>query len=135
MNNRSEAVVGAYIAGLLRETREEMVRADQKASILLATVGVVVGVAAAALVQVKFAPSALPGSVQWLWWVGVVLTTAGTVAFGATIMPMLGSGGDGRTVQYFGDIARFSGSSSELIALLAVEAARQPDRDARQLGS
>lgn len=124
--------VALYVAKVLGETREELARTDQKASILLAAVGVAAGAAAAAFVQIRFSPSALVDSVEWLWWVGLALVAVATAALGGAVMP---SGRRSTTglMHFFSDISRFPGTTAELLEAMAQDTARQPERDLSQL--
>jgi len=82
------AITLSFARGLLVEVREELSRADTKASILLATWAVIIG----------FAVSNPPTSVsaqtvtlrpEWLgpWWLGLALTLLGTGLLVAAVYP------------------------------------------------
>ena len=131
-SSSSRPDVSPYVAKLLAETRDELARTDQKASILLAAVGVAVGGTAAAFVQIRFSPSALANSVEWLWWVGLALLATATAVLGVAVMPVLARTTTG-SARFFSDIARFEGTNADLLETVARDASRQPERDLRQL--
>ena len=72
---------------LLAEAREELTRADSKAALLLASVGVVVGALLAALLAQSWSPFDLPGSVSWLWWIGAASVAVAVVALARAVYP------------------------------------------------
>lgn len=72
---------------ILREAREELARADGKASILLAAIGVVIGAIFAAILGGSWRPHHLDNNIEWLWWVGAVVGLAGATVFGSAVFP------------------------------------------------
>jgi hypothetical protein len=121
----------ALCGRLLAETREELVRADGKASILLAGVGVVVGAVVSGLVSSGQSPTDLDRHAQWLFWVGTLVVCGGLVSLGAAVWPRIGAPRPG-VVQYFGDVPQY-GHLDELKAAIAHEAQDTLNRDAAQL--
>jgi hypothetical protein len=72
------------VDALLNDTREELGRADGKASILLSAVGVVVSVLLAGAISRDWNPTQL-ASCEWLWWLGTLSGTAAIGALGAAV--------------------------------------------------
>ncbi len=71
---------------LLKDTREELGRADGKAAMLMSASGVVVSVLLAGAIAGKWDPTEL-GHWQWLWWPGAAAGAIGIVAFAAAVWP------------------------------------------------
>ncbi|WP_148046301.1 Pycsar system effector family protein [Halostreptopolyspora alba] len=81
---------------LLGDARREVAQADQKASILLAAVGVVVSVYLGALLEQKWTPAELARPWRWLWWGGGAAFGAAMLMFAMVVFPRLGSSRRGR---------------------------------------
>jgi pycsar effector protein len=108
-----------YAAMLLVETREEIDRADFKASVLLAGVGVATGTLLAGLLEGSWTPWMLPGYVQWIWWVGVAAGSAGIWSLARAVYPRIRRHGEAlpEFVGYFGDILAFRDAEDLITAL------------------
>jgi pycsar effector protein len=78
-----------YLKDLLSETREELSRVDNKASLLLAAVGVVLGALIGGLAGSRWTPMSLNGAVQWLWWLGVASAATGILSIAAAVYPRI----------------------------------------------
>lgn len=91
---------------ILREAREELVRADGKASILLAATGVILG----AVLTGSWRPSYFDAPLACLWWAGSVIGMAGVGAFGVAVFPRTTYRSKRRPgiVSYFGDVVGLS---------------------------
>jgi Family of unknown function (DUF5706) len=74
---------------LLAETREELGRADGKASILFAAATVVVAAIVTGVVTGPWSPTQLQPLAQSLWWLGTVLVAAGVLSLGMAVYPRL----------------------------------------------
>ncbi|MDQ0313342.1 F0F1-type ATP synthase membrane subunit c/vacuolar-type H+-ATPase subunit K [Kitasatospora herbaricolor] len=89
---------------MLTETREELAKADQKANLLLAALGVALAALAGALSSGHYDPLTSG------WWAGLAFFcacgcgVAALVLFASAVMPRTGAG-DSRRAHYFGDIA------------------------------
>lgn len=81
---------------LLRDARTEIAQADQKASILLAAVGVIVIVFLGALLNGYWSPMALAAPWLWLWWTGAIAFGAAVSMFAVAVFPRIGPRGTGR---------------------------------------
>lgn len=115
---------------LLRETREELARADGKAQILFAVSGVVIGVVLGGLLAGDWRPADLSCLGEAVWWLGVVAAAVGPGALAAGIWPRLVPAAPGR-VTYFEDV-RGHETCDSLILHLNLEATRR-NRDVEQL--
>ncbi|WP_371555286.1 DUF5706 domain-containing protein [Streptomyces longwoodensis] len=99
--------VSRYATSLLATTREEVLRADGKASLLLATAGIALGAIVSAILSGDWTPFELANSVEWIWWIGVGASVFGVVLLGCAVHPRVNRGHDAPDylVAYFGDIA------------------------------
>ncbi len=118
---------------LLGETREELGRADGKASILLSASGLIVSVLLAGAIARDWNPTDL-GGIEWLWWVGAAFCVGAIVFLALAVWPRVEHGADKAKVAYFGHVARF-GKIDELATALDKRAAdsSKGDRDLDQL--
>ncbi|MFB7937756.1 Pycsar system effector family protein [Streptomyces sp. NPDC056049] len=114
---------------LLIETREELVKADQKANLLLAAMGVAMAALVGAFASAKINPLDFVKIGQITFWVGCALAIAALEAFARAVFPKLGSGMAGR-MYYFGDVAKNDPSLSSVMSLIAQ--ANIAERDIQQ---
>lgn len=106
--------VEEYAKDLLERTREELVRADQKAALLLAGAGVAVGSLLTGLLGGKWSPFQLANSIEWLWWCGVVAALAGVAFIGSAVYPRTRRRGAAWSgIAYFGDVVAAGRESLE----------------------
>ena len=117
---------------LLDETREEIHRADNKASIVLAGAGVAIGAVLAGLIAGNVSLSGEP----WIVWAMVIAgggaLIVGIVYVGAAVFPRLGDPEPGRA-RYFREIANFRGDLDDLRTALNDEASKTDERTAQQV--
>ncbi|MEC3895870.1 MULTISPECIES: Pycsar system effector family protein [Nocardiopsis] len=122
-----------HVSALLADSREELVRADQKAAILLAAGGVLVGALLASLLPGEAPPEELGALTRALWWVGTAITLLGVACFGCAVFPRVhNTGGRSEVVGYYGDVASYRDDAT-LRRALEASAAREPDRLVSQL--
>jgi MFS family permease len=116
---------------ILTESREELTRADGKASLLLAAIAIGVSAIAGAILQGAWSPYSLQSPWEAVWWGGVVAAGGALVAFALAIWPKLKhkSGGG---VTYFGDVVRLK-TVDALRRELANSAADPAERSVTQL--
>jgi hypothetical protein len=126
------AEVEALAAQLLAEAREELVRADSKAAMLLAAFGVVVGVVVAGLVAGDFRPNDLGCVWEVIWWCGCVVLAAALVALARAIYPALTHPEADGSISYFGHAAAKSDATA-LQKALEVQVAGARSRTVEQL--
>ncbi len=107
-----------FARDLLVETREEVVRADTKAEILLAGAGVFLGVVVTSTPHGVWSSHGEPPWL-WLWWAGVVLTVGAVGSLLMAVVPRTSHRDtpSGR-VYFFGDVVRL-GNRNALTSVLA----------------
>lgn len=92
---------------LLAEARVEVGFADQKASLILAAVGVGFGALAAALLARDWKPSELSGCGEVIWWVGATLALASVFAAGFSVWPRFSAKDVDEGIYYWGHVAHY----------------------------
>lgn len=107
---------------LLKESRDELGRADTKVSVLLATSGVAASIAFGSLAAGHPDLANLALWAKVFWWLGVSAGLVGIAILGTTLVPHIGHQEDKSAVRYFGHAAEFD-SPTELSEALA----RLPD--------
>jgi hypothetical protein len=135
---KREAAAIALARALMAETREELARADSKASTLLAGAMVAVGVVWSALAAGQWSPLRVRPAAALLWWPAVVCALAGLGCLVAIIYPAGGRASrrtSGRhMLGYFGHIqAHPAGELQE--ALRARAALPELERLAHELAA
>lgn len=102
-----DKIAREYAATLLVEARDELNRADQKAAILLAAVGVGVGAILAGLISADWHPSMLGLPWAGIWTLGALAVLAGVVVLVWAIYPRTTRGRyDEASLFYFRQAAR-----------------------------
>lgn len=90
---------------VLQAAREELTRADGKASLLLASTGVVIGALLAALLAGSWQPSDISNGIEWLWWLGVAAAAAAVGCLGKAVYPNTNyRGSTPDVIAFFGDV-------------------------------
>jgi len=117
---------------LLTEAREELARADQKAQMLLAALGIAGGVLLTGLLAGSWSPFQLDNRIEWLWWLGVLTALGSVVALGIAVRPRARRGVPFEGVWYFHDVTAYR-SRAKLNAALRQQATDLFDRDVDQL--
>lgn len=128
-----EAAVRAYIAGMLRETREELVRADNKASILLASGGVILGAILAGILSGDWQPANLDRGATEVFWLGAALFVGALIAVGYSIWPRLKHDEAQGAAFYFGDVREIGQRSRSALREALKRGAETPERATEQL--
>lgn len=82
-----EEAVESYARSLLAHTREEVNRADSKASLLLAASGVGIGAILSTVLSGNWDPFSIPNSVEWMWWSGCATAVSAIIALGFAVFP------------------------------------------------
>ncbi|MEU3843164.1 Pycsar system effector family protein [Streptomyces sp. NPDC028635] len=92
---------------LLAEVREELVKADSKAAVMLGFLGAALAAVLGAIGSGAIAPRHYPAVPQLLFWTGCAACAPALVLLGLAVTPRLGrpsgSGADSRGAHYFGD--------------------------------
>ncbi len=93
-------------ADILLAARDELVRADAKATTLFATSGVAVGAVLTGLLSGQWSPSRIHGGLaQGIWWLGAAAAGVALVCLAAAMHPRTRRRRrDGRLAAYFGDV-------------------------------
>jgi hypothetical protein len=123
-----------YATSLLDNAREEIDRADAKASILLAASGVATGALLAGLIAGTWTPLKLQVGIQWTWWTGVVEAAIGIGCLALAVYPREHKNDSGISwaVVYYGDVLAYS-TTAQLVAALNRSAETNIERIADQL--
>jgi hypothetical protein len=109
-----------YVRRILSESREEVSRADTKASTVLAGAGIVVGIVLTGLVT---GDVSLAGS---RWYVGTIACAggasllAGVALLGAAVYPRTGQPADGHA-RWFAEIERYKDDDTGLLAAIETD--------------
>src|SRR5207253_8010409 len=117
---------------LLRETREEVSRADSKTAIVLAAALVVAGLFGSSTLNGKWTPFSLSLATQMLWWPATALALVGIGLLCASIYPNVGNQTSKQVLGYFGHVNQYA-SRDELSASLRDHASQPLVRLSDQL--
>ncbi|GAA0918159.1 Pycsar system effector family protein [Streptomyces thermoalcalitolerans] len=105
---------------LLTEMRGEIARADSKAAVLVAALGVTAGLFSGLLAGRKWDPGTLSAPGSTLWWAGVAAHAVSLFALLLAVLPRyrFGAWAPGRPLCYFGDVqqAARAGRLAEALA-------------------
>lgn len=93
---------------MLQEARDEVISADQKASVILAVLGLGFGAALSGLVAGEWRPEELAPWSQAIWWSGLAAGALAVYFAGSAVWPRYTSGDVNDGVQYWGHAARFT---------------------------
>jgi Pycsar effector protein len=123
-----------YAISMLNNTRQEIDRADAKASIMLAASGIAAGALLAGLIAGSWTPLELHEAVQWVWWLGLAESAIGICCLALTVYPRERKNGSGipLTVAYYGDVLSYP-TTAHLVAALNRSAETNIERIADQL--
>lgn len=116
-----------YLADLLANTRDELNRADSKASLLLAAIGVIIGALIGGLAGSKWTPMALGSGEQGLWWAGVAAAAGGVSWIAASVCPRIHQSKTAHPglPAYYGDVAAYQDIDAFRNAIVQVPDARE----------
>ena len=117
---------------LLSESREELTRADGKASLLLAALGIGVSAILAAILAGSWSPFKLAEPYQSLWWAGSFFAGVSFGCLCLAVYPRVTHGSASRGVTYFGDVAGL-GTVDELRSALKRSETDPAERSVTQL--
>jgi hypothetical protein len=132
MTAHSASDVSALAKSLLSEAREEVTRADAKASTVLAGAGVMLSVVFTGLMTGPWSPSSLGLPFAGLFWIGIASALVGVALVGASIFPRTGNSSRHGCITYFGHAVGCD-SIEELHSRLERTVADHMDRDEEQL--
>ncbi|MFF8956289.1 Pycsar system effector family protein [Streptomyces sp. NPDC014894] len=105
---------------LLNELRTEIARADSKASVLVAALGMTAGVFSGVLAGRDWTPRELSGPATAVWWTGAGFFALALSALLLAVLPRYGGSRwqPGQPLTYFGDV-RQAARTGQLAAALA----------------
>jgi Pycsar effector protein len=106
-----------YAQILLNEAREELGKADNKVSVLLASAGVISSIVAGGIAAGSWSPALLPPGLQIIWWLGITSGLSGIIVLASALAPRMSHSGQASTMRYFGHAARL-GSPEEILNAL-----------------
>lgn len=131
----SDDGVETYAQGLLSHAREELLRAENKAVVLLATSGVAVAATMAGLIAGDWGPFNLDNRIEWVWWGGALSTGYAILRLGSAIYPRTRrKSPPPSVVAYFADVDCYRERPlKDLKSALAYSASRGMDGVADQL--
>lgn len=118
------------VAALHVETREELARADSKATTLLSVTGLIIGALLAGAIAGNWTPERLDNAAEWAFWVGLVAIIAAELSLCLAVLPRVRHEKSKESLRYFGHVVQFE-SRVELATALAAaddEADRQIDQ-------
>jgi hypothetical protein len=117
---------------LLAESREELTRADGKASILLAALGIGISAILAAILAGDWSPFNLDQPYQRVWWVGSGFAAISFFCLCAAVFPKVKHRTKAKGVTYFGDVSALE-TVDELRAALKRSETDPAERSVTQL--
>ncbi|MER7044492.1 MULTISPECIES: Pycsar system effector family protein [Streptomyces] len=108
---------------LLNEMRTEIARADSKASVLVAALGMTAGVFSGLLAGRGWTPRELSGPASAVWWAGATAFALALIALLLAVLPRYGNARwtPGQPLTYFGDVQQAARTGQLAAALTALE--------------
>jgi hypothetical protein len=122
----SQAATSEFARLLLAEARDEIGRADQKASIMLAGAGVAIAAIVQGLVGSGWKPNDLGQPWTSVWWLATAASMAGLFCLVQAVIPRTRAAGtrQGHHIFYFENVADYAGTAELQEALLADASSR-----------
>lgn len=117
---------------MLAEVRSELDHADQKASLLIGSLGIAFSVILGGMLGGDWTLEALRPWARVLWIVGGVIAVLSVLAAAAAVWPRLTKAPPGTTITFWGHVREF-GDHAELAAALAAHGLHDPQRTFQQL--
>lgn len=114
---------------LLAETREDIAKADQKATMVLAALGIGVGAVLGGVLAGDWKPHDLSQHGEPAWWIGVLLIAASILAAGIAVWPRFDKVGRTRGIYYWANVAAYA----DFDDFIASSARRLPPSGVRTL--
>ncbi|GAA5209612.1 Pycsar system effector family protein [Microbacterium kyungheense] len=122
----------ALAAEMLAEVRDEIDRADQKASLLIGSLGIAFSIVLSGMIGGDWTPVTLSPLGATVWVLGVVAAAASVVAAAAAVWPRLSRGPGPGAITYWGQV-RGLGSPAEVERALSERGVHPPERTFQQL--
>lgn len=117
---------------MLTEARSEVAQADQKASMLLAALGIGFGLVLSGQLAGDWSPENLSTTGEWAWWVGATCAATSVAVAAAAIWPRFHADDVRNGIAYWGHVAAYS-SIEEFDAAFDGEAMGVHERTRHQL--
>lgn len=118
---------GGYEEGLLAEIRDEITRADSKASILFSVFGLLAGAVTYTMLRDQWQPFDLSNAIEWLWWVGASLGASAITVLGRAVYPSVKHASDKGQISYYGHVVQYA-TKPEFIQAIADRSEARVDR-------
>ncbi len=122
----------ALAAEMLAEVAAEIDRADQKASLLIGSLGIAFSIVLSATIGGEWSPRALPALGLLVWVVGALTASASVVAAALAVWPRLSRGPGPGAITYWGQVRGMS-SPAQVAQALAERGLHPPERTYQQL--
>lgn len=122
----------ALAAAMLAEVRDEIDRADQKASLLIGSLGIAFTILLSGMIGGDWTPGTLSPFGATVWVLGVVAAGASVVAAAAAVWPRLSRGPGPGAITYWGQI-RGLGTPADVEKALTERGVHPPERTFQQL--
>jgi len=113
---------------LHRETREELARADGKATTLLGVVGLILGALLAGIIAGDWTPNDLGCVEEVVFWLGAMGAATAEALLCAAVIPRLNHDKNREAVAYFGHVVQFESEEEFSRALDRVPRQRLTDQ-------
>lgn len=122
----------ALAAQMLEEVATEIDRADQKASLLIGSLGIAFSIVLSATIGGDWSPLAMPAFGLVVWVVGALAAIASLVAAALAVWPRLSKGPGPGAITYWGQVRGMT-SPAEVAQALAARGLHPPERTYQQL--
>lgn len=122
----------ALAAAMLAEVSSEIDRADQKASLLIGSLGIAFSIVLSATLGGDWSPRDLPALGLVLWAIGAVCAAGSVVAAALAVWPRLSKGPGPGAITYWGQV-RGMDSPDAVARALAERGLQPPERTYQQL--
>ncbi|GAA1923848.1 hypothetical protein GCM10009775_15250 [Microbacterium aoyamense] len=132
MTDAQEDPTAALAAEMLDEVATEIDRADQKASLLIGSLGIAFSIVLSATIGGDWSPLALPAAGLTVWLVGALTASASVVAAALAVWPRLSKGPGPGAITYWGQVRGMT-SPAEVAQALAERGLQPPERTYQQL--
>ncbi|WP_442574000.1 Pycsar system effector family protein [Microbacterium sp. F51-2R] len=129
---RPGEATAALAAEMLAEVAAEIDRADQKASLLIGSLGIAFSIVLSGMLGGAWSPARLGAWASALWIVAAVAGAASVLAAALAVWPRLSKGPTPATITYWGQIRGF-GSPQDVADALAERGLAPPERTYQQL--
>jgi MFS family permease len=126
--DEEETPEGEHVAALHREAREELARADGKATTLLGVVGLILGALLAGVIAGDWTPSNLGCAEEVVFWIGAAAAGTAEGLLCAAVIPRLKHDKDRDAVAYFGHVVQFDSEDEFIRALEKAPRGRLADQ-------